>query len=179
MKEASDYQRLASLLQDLGQPINRMETQLKSIQDSLDNGKRATILNWLSPTPYIMYHTQAQKDILSGTGEWFLNNERLLEWRKSSSSSIMWLHGPPGFGKSKLVSVSITSTCLQCNISMLTAHRSILIEKLLGEFQDGKNPNPVYFYFTGSPAEPERGEPKGVLRSIAKQMACLNLARQS
>ena len=45
MKEASDYQRLASLLQDLGQPINRMEPQLKSIQDSLDNGKRATSLN--------------------------------------------------------------------------------------------------------------------------------------
>ena len=39
MKEASDYQRLASLLQDLGQPINRIETQLKSIQDSLDKGK--------------------------------------------------------------------------------------------------------------------------------------------
>lgn len=126
-----------------------------------------------------MHHTQAQKDILSVTCEWLLNDECLLEWRKSSCSSIMWLHGPPGFGKSKLVSVSITSTCLQCNVSMLTAHRSILIEKLFGEFQDGKNPNHAYFYFTRSPAEPERGEPKGVLRSIAKQMACLNLARQS
>lgn len=90
-----------------------METQLESIQDSLDNGKRATILNWLSLTPNIMHHTQAQKDILSGTGEWFLNNERLLEWQKSSSSSLMWLHSPPGFGESKIVSVSITSRYLQ------------------------------------------------------------------
>ena len=78
----------------------------------------------------------------------------------------MWLHGPPGFGKSKLVSVSIRSTYLQCNVSMLKAHRSILVEKLLGEFQEGKNPNHAYFYFTRSPAEPERGEPEAVLRSI-------------
>lgn len=36
-----------------------------------------------------------------------------------------------------------------------------------------ENPNPVYFYYTRSSAEPERGEPEGVLRSIVKQMACL------
>ena len=173
LKEGSNHQRLVSLLQDMKRPINRMDKALEDFRDSLDASKRAKILHWLSSTPYIEHHTQARKDILAGTGQWFLTNERVLEWQKSSNSSIMWLHGPPGFRESKLVSVCIASHRLQRTPSLLTAKRAILIEKYLGEFRDRKNPNPVYFYCTRNPAEPERGSPEGVLRSLVKQLSCL------
>jgi ankyrin repeat protein len=48
-----------------------------------------------------------------------------------------------------------------------------LIEKYLGEFEHGRNPNPVYFYCTRNDAEPERGSPEGVLRSLVRQLSCL------
>ena len=85
------------------QPISRMEQQLRDIKDGLNRTERLDIIQWLSPLPYKTHHEQTRKDILSGTGTWFLQEQQLLEWQVSSSSSIMWLHGAPGSGKSKLV----------------------------------------------------------------------------
>ena len=80
-----------------------MEQQLRDIQDGLNRTERLDIIQWLSPLPYKKHHEQTCKDILSGTGTWLLKQQQLLEWQVSSSSSIMWLHGAPGSGKSKLV----------------------------------------------------------------------------
>ena len=52
---------------------------------------------------YQQYHVQASTDVLAGTGDWLLRDERLKTWGSSSSPSILWLRGPPGFGKTKLV----------------------------------------------------------------------------
>ena len=57
----------------------------------------------------------------------------------------------------------INANCVQVNSDRKSAWRVPRRE----------NPNPVYFYYTRSSAEPERGEPEGVLRSIVKLMACL------
>jgi len=97
----ANHQQLAKVL-DLQRPINRMDNYLKSLQDQLQAAERLQILEWLSTLPYKKYHNQAQKNILQGTGAWFLKNKQLLEWRVSSSSSILWLHGIPGSGKTKL-----------------------------------------------------------------------------
>ncbi len=98
----ANHQQLAKVLDDLQRPINRMDDYLKSLQDQLQAAERLQILEWLSTLPYKKYHNQAQKNILQGTGAWFLKNKQLLEWRVSSFSSILWLHGIPGSGKTKL-----------------------------------------------------------------------------
>ena len=103
LEETTHYQNLVCILKGLEQPISRMETQLQTMEDNLLSAERIKILNWLSSIPYKQHHIQARTDILEGTGGWFLNDDKLLEWRRSSSSSIMWLHGIPGSGKSKLV----------------------------------------------------------------------------
>ncbi len=95
-----DLRRQLSKMQ---QPINRIEQQLRDIQDGLNEDERLDILQWLSPVPYKKHHAQTRKDILSGTGTWLLQEQQLLDWQLSSASSIMWLHGAPGSGKSKLV----------------------------------------------------------------------------
>jgi hypothetical protein len=59
---------------------------------SYPENKRNKILRWLSPTiPSTNYH-QALKMCHSNTGQWFIEDERFLEW-KESSSSLLWLHG--------------------------------------------------------------------------------------
>ncbi len=95
-------QQLKEVLDDLQKPVNRMDDYLKTLQDHLHATERLEILEWLSTLPYRKYHNQAHKNILQGTGAWFLRDEQLLEWRVSSSSSILWLHGIPGSGKTKL-----------------------------------------------------------------------------
>ena len=65
--------------------------------------KRNEILRWISPEPYLQYHEQTKKDVLLDSGKWLLSDPIFVKWKKESASSILWLHGIPGSGKSKLV----------------------------------------------------------------------------
>lgn len=105
LTEEINHQKLSRLLDDLQRPIDRMESRLREWQDNLQADKRIEILNWLSTIPYRKHHIEAHKKILQGTGGWFLDDDRMLQWRRSSLSSILWLHGIPGSGKTKLTSV--------------------------------------------------------------------------
>jgi hypothetical protein len=64
--------------------------------------RRNEILRWMSLEPYIQHHEQAKMDVLLGTGQWLLSDPVFEKWKKESVSSILWLHGIPGSGKSKL-----------------------------------------------------------------------------
>lgn len=55
--------------------------------------------------PYIQHHEQTKSEVLKGTGSWFLRHPDFLKWRDESASSILWLRGIPGSGKSKLMYV--------------------------------------------------------------------------
>lgn len=95
--------RLRTLLGDMQSPINRIEKQLQSYEDDLQEAERIEILNWLSPIPYLQHHSQIKTHVLAGTGQWLLDHDTLLDWQYSESSSILWLHGIPGSGKSTVV----------------------------------------------------------------------------
>ena len=97
------YDDLKKQLSKMQQPISRIEQQLRDMKDGLEGKERLDILQWLSLVPYKKHHEQTRKDILSGTGSWLLQEQPLVDWQVSSESSIMWLHGAPGSGKSKLV----------------------------------------------------------------------------
>lgn len=106
LNEMNEYRRLKSMLDELQMPIDRIERGmhgLHDMQDDFSDAKRAEILQWLSPIPYEQHHNQVNQEIMAGTGLWFLNDDELLGWRGSSTSSIMWLRGIAGSGKSKLM----------------------------------------------------------------------------
>ncbi|KAF2194322.1 hypothetical protein K469DRAFT_783362 [Zopfia rhizophila CBS 207.26] len=115
--------------------------------------RRADIIRWLSPEPYIQHHKQVTQGVLAGTGQWLLSDPVFKKWKDESASSILWLHGIPGSGKSKLV--------------------SIVIEDALKSFKAGDSPQPVFFYCSRNPAEPARSDPRAVLASLARQLSCL------
>lgn len=108
--EQNKHQHLKDVLDNLQMPIDRIERDLQDMRDDLGDAKRIQILQWISPIPYEQHHNQARRDLMAGTGLWFLNDERLLGWRGSSTSSIMWLRGIAGSGKSKLMCVAYKST---------------------------------------------------------------------
>lgn len=68
---------------------------------------RTAVLRWLSAIPYQDHQTAARKEVQQGTGGWLLQDESYSAWKASDKTSLLWLHGPPGCGKSKLMYVLI------------------------------------------------------------------------
>ena len=151
ISEESKHSQLLSLLHTMDGPIFRMSGQLHTIEDHLDEQKRIEILRWLSSQPYIEHHEQIVKHVLSGSGAWLLQDPLYIQWHRNSASSLLWLHGKVGSGKSTLV--------------------SLVIEDALKRFNAGQGPPPVYFYCSRNAAEAERSDPAVVLGSIARQLA--------
>lgn len=147
------HERLKALLEDLDAPIKRVSRQLQNIEDILESRRRAEILMWFSPEPYLAHHNHNKRDILIGTGHWLLEDPTYKRWMNDSASSLIWLHGMSGTGKTKLV--------------------SIIIEDLLRKRDVDDRPQPVYFYCSRSNQETTRSDPRAVLASIVRQMSLL------
>jgi hypothetical protein len=115
------HQELKRLLEHFNSPLKRLSEDFGRVKDGLESelliqyrghglilisilaSKRTEILRWISPEPYSQHHEQTKKDVLLGTGQWLLSDPVFDKWKKESVSSILWLHGIPGSGKSKLV----------------------------------------------------------------------------
>ena len=146
------HARLMDLLHSIDGPILRISSQLNDIEDNLDKSKRYEILRWLSAQPYIEHHEQISKKALAGTGKWLLDDPIYAEWHRGSTSSLLWLHGKVGAGKSTLV--------------------SLVIQDAIRRSEAGQCPTPVYFYCSRDAADPERSDPAAILSSIVRQLSC-------
>ena len=144
--------KLKDLLQSIDGPVLRMSSQLNEIEDNLDKSKRYEILRWLSAQPHHEHHEQIRKKALAGTGRWLVEDSTYAEWHKGSTSSLLWLHGKVGAGKSTLV--------------------SIVVEDAIRRSEVGRGPPPVYFYCSRDAAEPQRSDAAAILSSIVRQLSC-------
>ncbi len=43
--------------------------------------------------PHMTHHKAMTQNCIPGSGEWLFRKKEFIEWRKSSVSSILWLHG--------------------------------------------------------------------------------------
>ena len=117
------------------------------------------ILDWLSTVRQNRHHDAAQRDILRSSGRWLLEHPDYQDWRDSTNSSVLWIHGLLGTGKTKLVSV--------------------VIESLMNSSEDSFEAGRIaYFYCsrnesgTGNDKSASlREDPLEVLRSLVKQLA--------
>nr|XP_036576344.1 ankyrin repeat protein [Colletotrichum truncatum]KAF6783069.1 ankyrin repeat protein [Colletotrichum truncatum] len=109
------------------------------------------ILNWISKEPYEQHHKLTRSEVLNGTGKWLLEDPTFLQWKNESVSSVLWLHGIPGSGKSKLT--------------------SLVVEDSQQAFQSSQSTALAYFYCSRNPAEPGRSDPASIAASIARQLA--------
>ncbi|KAB8295087.1 hypothetical protein EYC80_007025 [Monilinia laxa] len=117
---------LVRALKDLEAPIQRITSQISDIQDHLKEKER-----------------------------WLLKKKEFEEWMNTSTSSILWLHGIPGSGKSMLV----------CHV----------IEYLKNRAQQRCDSAPIaYFYCARNVNEPERADPTELLRNILEQLCSLD-----
>lgn len=99
-------QHLTTALLGLEQPILRMSGLMVDWQDHLNSSHRTEVLNWISNVPYMHHHRAVRKGRLHDTCLWLLEKPVFSAWQTTSYSSILWLHGIPGSGKTKLMYVS-------------------------------------------------------------------------
>ena len=152
ISQYENFARLKDLLQSIDGPVLRMSSQLNEIEDNLDKPKRHEILRWLSAQPHHEHHEQIRKKALAGTGRWLVEDLTYAEWHKGSTSSLLWLHGKVGAGKSTLV--------------------SIVVEDAIRRSKPGRGPPPVYFYCSRDAAEPQRSDAAAIFSSIVRQLSC-------
>ena len=96
-------------LDELRQPIARVAQHISDMHYKIQGTERQAILQNLSSQPYFEHHGLVTKKVLKDTGRWLLLDSQYLAWQQSSASSILWLHGIPGSGKSCLVYVDTFS----------------------------------------------------------------------
>ncbi|RFU25373.1 hypothetical protein B7463_g10968, partial [Scytalidium lignicola] len=99
--------------QDRLEKLARFKTQEQNERDQ----KYLAILDWFSAAQSTTASHETFREIRSpyaGSGNWILKHEKIQNWREMDPpvSSILWLNGIPGAGKTILASV-ITDSCLQ------------------------------------------------------------------
>ena len=82
---------LKDLLMDLHEPVLRIESGVAALLENLDTSVRLQILEWISSIRHEENHHFARWGRTDATGQW------LLRWRKSVSSTVLWLHGDREF----------------------------------------------------------------------------------
>ncbi|KAL9613019.1 MAG: hypothetical protein Q9167_002409 [Letrouitia subvulpina] len=168
--QIENQKQLKDLLEQMDRPLNRMNITINEIWDSLDGSKRATILQWISAEPYIQHHREVKTDVLAGTGQWLLSNPTFKKWKEESASSILWLHGIIGSGKSKLTYVLNAGSGKK---NSPCPFRSIVIEDAMQAHNAGQSPPPAYFYCSRNSAELARSNPAAILASFVRQLSCV------
>lgn len=93
--------KLQALLASFQGPLVRTVERISTLTESLAfsqtedqiKEERLKILKWLSNVQYKKHHQSISKGLLEGTGQWLLSKCQFVEWRNSSVSSVLWLHG--------------------------------------------------------------------------------------
>ena len=91
IKAASSDMREA--LSQWERPIQHVNDQLEGLVKNLEGTKKLEILRWISKMPYTQHHETVRKGRLENSGLWLFDQPDYMKWRKSRSSSLLWLHG--------------------------------------------------------------------------------------
>lgn len=147
---------LKNILESLKSPITRINADVSQLLVLAQETDRLTILKSISTLPYPSHHQAAARGRLEASGQWLLHHPSFINWRCSSSSTIFWLHGIPGCGKTKLCSVVIDDI----KATETDSHELL-----------------AFFYCARDPREPRRGQCVSVMQSLLRQVTALSPTR--
>ncbi|KAL6815050.1 hypothetical protein J3E69DRAFT_370534 [Trichoderma sp. SZMC 28015] len=139
------------LLKNLDEPLKNVENTVKKLLQKVEDGTVEQALEYISTIPIGEHQQEKREARTPRTCEWLLNHSRFIEWERSSYSSMLWLQGNVGAGKSFLTSKVIDH---------LPATR-----QQEAEYDEG------FAYFYCSRSDPERRQTKYILRSYVSQLA--------
>jgi hypothetical protein len=139
------FHELKDLLEQLQPTVSQIGSQVADMHTRLEVDTRARILKAISTIPYASHHKLASENRLKGSGKWLLEKPAFKKWLNDDRSSVLWLHGIPGSGKTKLT--------------------SLVVDQMRGKMAN------AHFYCMRNPAEPERAESRSILASFVRQLS--------
>lgn len=152
------YQSLKAILASFDQPILRAAAQISDIHANLKRTENLEILKWLSTVKYREHHRTSIGAVMPGSGTWLQQKPEFIDWKMSSTSSILWIHGIPGSGKTMLMSTIV---------------QALMDDKSLNSATSAF----AYFYCTRGEAEIARADPDEIMRAALKQLACFDASQ--
>lgn len=108
---AEDSRQLRTMLTDLQRPLVDMRaelTKLSTVNDSesslstylkywltlsLPGESKMKMLAWISTMRYSEHHDHTRKHRLKDSGMWFISHPSYVQWRQSTTSCVLWVHG--------------------------------------------------------------------------------------
>ncbi|KAF8504919.1 hypothetical protein F5888DRAFT_813349 [Russula emetica] len=94
--------KVAVLVDDVKEANAGMQRSANIADEEKQSQLREKLQHWLSPPDSSTNHNLARKAHHKGTTSWFFQGGIFEEWKRSSS--LLWIHGKPGSGKSVLCS---------------------------------------------------------------------------
>ncbi|KAH7180020.1 uncharacterized protein B0J16DRAFT_403447 [Fusarium flagelliforme] len=143
------------LLMSLQLPLRRIDDTVINVLTRLEERKMKEVMTYLSTIPVGSHHNEKCNSRTQGTCEWLVEHPKFREWEDSSCSSIFWLQGNMGTGKSYLSSKVID--------------RYLVREEDCGDFTTRHDEGFAFFYCYGS--DPSRQSTKSILRSYMRQLS--------
>ncbi|KAH7312623.1 hypothetical protein B0I35DRAFT_59726 [Stachybotrys elegans] len=141
--------KLLTLL-DLQEPILRTDENVTAMLETLNAGEMASIRRWISTTAYGQHHDLIRTRRVEETGGWVLKTAEFVEWQRCPESSVFWLRGTAGTGKT------------YCTSRVIDELESTLAKS---------HTNEGLAFFYSSHAERDRGDCLMVLRSFVRQLS--------
>ncbi|KAK9446206.1 ankyrin protein [Metarhizium brunneum] len=92
------------LLQRLNEPLRYIDQRMAALFTQVERRKHCETLDFISSVNIGNQHQRRKNTRLQGTCDWLLEHQKFLYWETSSRSSIFWLNGEVGAGKSVLTS---------------------------------------------------------------------------
>lgn len=128
-----------------------LRSKLCTYEDHLEGEKRREISDWISTIDYYSQHREMRSRVLPHTGLWFTGSEEYKDWLGNGSSSVLWLKGAAGTGKTSLM------TCV--------------VEQHLDKAWITGSEAMAYFYCSKTVGDQSQQDPKAILLSVLRQLS--------
>ncbi|MCJ1401419.1 hypothetical protein MMC11_004632 [Xylographa trunciseda] len=145
------FERL-HLKNDANENYLAMRKFLGSYDDNLQETLRNEIVAWISDMDYRGHHKVILERLTSGTGQWLFQKAEYIRWQRSTTSSLLWLRGDAGIGKSTLMA------------SVIDRHET------KSRF-DSKEAF-AYVYCSRTSGDARRQNPVDLMRCLIQQLSC-------
>ncbi|KAG5660351.1 hypothetical protein KAF25_002957 [Fusarium avenaceum] len=143
------------LLQRLQEPLGRIDDRVAEVLEKLEAREASEALDFISTIPVGRHQTEKRDSRTENTCEWLIAHPKFRRWEDASYSSLLWLQGNIGTGKSFLSSKVIDRYCVNSDEP----------EKWSNNHDD------AFAYFYCSRSDPSRQNISSILASYVRQLS--------
>lgn len=165
--EAERSRRLDILREEFERPLESIDYKVSEMYDSMRESQQESyvhqVLDWLSPVIHDQsrktFHQSLKSRRLPSSGSWLLQDEEYLQWQDSEKSSIAWVRGTSGTGKTMLL--------------------SRVVDHLESKFLEEERSDRLAFFYVPPEQEISAGsDPNEVIRNIVRQLSHSQSSRE-